>query len=121
MSEWAEQKDVISWFRETWPQHAKSIRVSMNGINLGGGVKAARMMNQIRAQGGVIGEADFVLLLPKGGYSALVIEHKAENDKKGPSDEQLDYIGYMNLIGNKALVTKGVQQFKDAILEYMNN
>jgi hypothetical protein len=120
-TEFEEQREVVAWFREKWPQHQKSLRLSLNGLNLGGGKKAAMIINQIKSQGAVLGEADLVILLPRMGYGALVIEHKAENDKKGPSDEQLDYIGYHNMIGNKALVTKGVQKFKDAILEYMNN
>jgi hypothetical protein len=120
-TEFEEQREVVAWFREKWPQHQKSLRLSLNGLNLGGGKKAAMIINQIKSQGAVLGEADLVILMPRMGYGALVIEHKAENDKKGPSDEQLDYIGYHNMIGNKALVTKGVQQFKDAILEYMNN
>ena len=120
-TEFEEQREVVAWFREKWPQHQKSLRLSLNGLNLGGGKKAAMIINQIKSQGAVLGEADLVILLPRMGYGALVIEHKAENDKKGPSDEQLDYIGYHNMIGNKALITKGVQKFKDAILEYMNN
>jgi hypothetical protein len=121
MTEFQEQKEVVAWFRDRYPKYAKCLRLSLNGLNLGGGKKAAMIINQIKSQGAVLGEADLVILMPRMGYGALVIEHKAENDKKGPSDEQLDYIGYHNMIGNKALVTKGVQQFKDAILEYMNN
>ena len=119
MTEFEEQREVVAWFRETYPKHAKSLRLSLNGLNLGGGKKAAMIINQIKSQGAVLGEADLVILLPRMGYGSLVIEHKAENDKKGPSDEQLDYIGYHNLIGNRAIVTKGVDQFKDAIREYM--
>ena len=120
-SEFEEQREVVAWFREKWPQHAKSLRLSLNGLNLGGGKKAAMIINQIKSQGAVLGEADLVILLPRNGYGALVIEHKAENDKKGPSEAQLDYLGYHNMIGNKALVTKGITQFREAIQEYMES
>lgn len=121
MSEWQEQREAIIWFRETYPAHVQSIRLSLNGINLGGGVRAARMVNQMRAQGLVLGESDLCFAIPKGGYGCLIIEHKSAEDKKGPTDGQLEYIDYHNACGNKALVTKGLDQLKDAIREYMEN
>ena len=121
LSEFEEQKQVVAWFKEKWPQHAKSLRLSLNGLNLGGGKKAAMMINQIKSQGAVIGEADLAILLPKGGHGCLIIEHKALHATVGATVNQLDYIGYHNLIGNRALVTKGVVDMKAAITEYMES
>ena len=119
MSEFSEQREVVAWFRKTWPEHAMSIRLSMNGINLGGGVKAARIIKQMKSQGMVVGESDLALLLPKGGYGCLLIEHKSEEDTNGASESQLDYAGYHNMIGNLAVFTKGVDDMKKVIQEYM--
>lgn len=119
MSEWSEQREAIIWFRETYPAHVQSIRLSLNGINLGGGVRAARMINQMKAQGLVLGESDLLIALPKGGYGCLIIEHKSGTETKGATDAQLDYVDYHNSCGNKALITRGIEQLKDAIREYM--
>lgn len=119
MNEWQEQRIGIKWFRETWPEHAQSIRLSLNGVNLGGSKKAAIMINQLKAQGMVIGESDLCLALPKGGYGCLMIEHKSLEDKNGAKDSQIDYAEYHNSVGNKAVFTKGVEELKEAIREYM--
>lgn len=120
MSEWHEQRELIGWFRSKWPEFEKSIRVSMNGLNLGGGVRAARMVNQMRAQGMIDGEADIVLALPKGGYGALVLEHKAQGGNHKVQNNQQEYLDYHNGIGNCAVATTGVEAAKAAILTYMD-
>jgi len=121
VNEWQEQREVIKWFREKWPEHEKSIRLSLNGINLGGGKRAAIMISQMKAQGMVLGESDLCIALPKGGFGCLMIEHKSAIDKKGPTDDQIDYAKYHNQIGNKAVFTKGILDLKDIILDYMGD
>ena len=73
----------------------------------------------MKSQGMVLGESDLCLAIPKGGYGCLMIEHKSGDDVKGPTEKQIDYAGYHNLIGNRAVFTKGVEELKDAIREYM--
>lgn len=119
MTEAQEQKEVVAWFRERWPQHQQALRLSLNGLNFGSGRKAAKMINYIKSQGAVKGEADLAILLPRKGYGCLVIEHKAKYDTRRPDQDQLDYIGYHNHIGNLAVVTKGVEDMKSVILDYM--
>ena len=119
MSETAEQKDIVKWFRETWPEHRRSIRVSLAGLNFGSGPRAARMVNHVRAQGVEEGEADIVIALPKGGFGSLVIEHKKDDARRGVTDEHFVYIRYHNRIGNCAVVTKGIEMAKLAIIQYM--
>jgi len=119
LSEWSEQRDAIIWFKERWPQHDKCIRLSLNGINLGGGKRAAMMINQMKAQGMVIGESDLCLAISRGYYGCLMIEHKSTEDKSAPKKEQLEYAEYHNSNGNLAVFTKGLEELKQAITEYM--
>ena len=119
MSEWSEQREAITWFKRNFPMHEKAIRISLNGINLGGGKKAAMVINQAKAQGLVIGEADIAILLPRGDYGCLLIEHKADGSGHKLSEAQKDYLEYHNKNGNCAVSTRGVDALQAAIITYM--
>ena len=119
MTEAEEQKDVVSWFRGKWPEHAKSLRCSARGQNQGSRKRAYMMKKHIDGQGGVQGEADLAILLPKGGYGCLLIEHKAADGDHKLSQEQIDYLEYHNGIGNLAVSTRGTEAMKAAITCYM--
>ena len=121
MSEADEQRAIISYFRKAYPMYASSLRVSMSGMNYGSGLRGARLANHVKSQGVVTGEADIAILLPRGGYGCLLIEHKSDEAMRGATDAQLDYIRYHNSIGNKALVTKGVAIAIATIDEYMQS
>ncbi len=118
-NEWHEQQAIITWYRELWPQHYRALRVSMNGLNLGGGRKAARMISQMRAQGMVDGEADIAIMLPTEAYGGLIIEHKALGSKHDMTEGQRDYLQYHRDIGNQAFMTRGVEEAKEVIASYM--
>ena len=113
-----EQAEVIKWFRATWPEHEKSLRSSMNGLPRHGrqGAILWRIMQRLGCQKG---EPDFALLLPKGGYGALVIEHKGEGQSHKLTPEQTHHLEYHESIGNCAVSTRGVESFKAAIIAYM--
>ena len=121
MSEWHEQREIIQWFKEIWPEHAYSIRVSMNGLNLGGGRKAAIMVNQMRAQGMIDGEADIAILLPRRDFGSLLLEHKAEDSPHRLSESQEKYLDYHNNVGNCAVSSRGIDAAKAAIITYMES
>lgn len=119
MAETAEHKAAIKWFRERYPEHRQSIRASLSGLNLGSGSKAARMMNHIKSLGMELGESDLLIALPKGGYGSLVLEHKGEGQSHKLSDKQADYLGYHNMIGNRAVSTRGLAELQREIEDYM--
>ena len=121
MSEWHEQRDIVKWYKETWPEHSQALRVSMNGINLGGGQRAAIMIKQMRAQGMVDGEADIAILIPKPPFGCLILEHKASDSAHKLTEEQGTYLEYHNSIGNCAAMTKGIDAAKAAITTYMES
>jgi hypothetical protein len=111
---------VVKWFRATYPEYAKSLRSSMNGLSRRG--KAGAMMwGMMKALGCTRGEPDFALLLPKGGYGALVIEHKGDNQAHKLSDDQREHLEYHESIGNCAVSTRGVEAFKAAITAYLED
>jgi len=119
MSESQEQRRIVSWFRETYPEYAHCLRISLAGLNFGSGQRAARMVNHIRAQGVHPGEADILIALPRGGKGSLVIEHKAAGSSYKATPEQDQYIDRHNQVGNTAIITRGVDAAKAAIIAYM--
>jgi len=119
VSEASEQKELVSWFRSDYPEYAHCLRVSLAGLNFGAGPKAARMVNHIHGQGIHPGEADIVIALKRGGFGSLVIEHKADGSKHEATPEQIQYIDRHNSIGNCAIITRGVDAAKAAIISYM--
>lgn len=118
MSEFQEHKEVIRWWRETYPQYEKCTRVSMNGINLPvNGQKAARIISQMISQGMVKGESDLFFAVPNLTYHGLFIEMKAEGGKATP--EQLEYIELMLSLQYEAVVLEGAKAAKEFIADYM--
>jgi len=119
MTESPEQKELVKWFREEYPQYAKSIRLSMSGINLGGRRKAAIMINFLRAMGMVDGESDLVFLIPANGFHGLVLELKATEGTHPLTPEQADYLDYMASLGYAAMCCKGLEAAKESIIQYL--
>ena len=120
MTESQEQKELIDWFKKQYPKYSKSIRLSMNGINLGGGKKAAIMINHLKSQGMVPGESDLFFAIPTKGYHGLFIEFKSTNGAHKLTDDQAEYIGYMTLLGYRAECCKGIEDAKQLISEHIN-
>lgn len=115
----AEQREIIKWFRDTYPDYRRCVRVSLAGLNFGSGRRGAIMTNSVRSQGVEEGEADILIAIPRGGYGSLVIEHKADDAMRGATGKQLEYIDFHNSVGNCAVVTKGIDMAKTAIRTYM--
>ena len=120
MSESTEQKEIVLWFIQEWPQYARCLRISLAGLNFGSGQRAARMVNHVRSQGIQVGESDIAILISRGEYGSMLIEHKKDDAMRGATGPQLEYCQFHNSIGNCAVVTKGVAMAKAAIIQYMN-
>jgi len=117
MSEFHEQKEVIRWFREKYPHYIKCTRLSLNGVNLPSGKKAAIMVNQFKSQGMVKGEADILFCVPNAESSGLFVEMKAKGGKA--TQDQEDYIALMRILGYQAYVIEGSDAAKTMIAAYM--
>lgn len=121
MSETEEHKAIVAWFRSQYPEYALCLRVSQSGGYRGAGRKGAIRTAQVAAMGGITGEADIAILLPRGEFGCLLIEHKAEGAKHTASPAQLEYIRHHNAVGNCAVVTRGIDMAKAAITHYMSH
>ena len=121
MTETEEVREFVQWFTENRPQHVRSLRVSMSGMNLGGGKKAAIMVKHMRSQGVQPGESDLLIALARGEYHTLVIEHKALDSKHPLSDEQRAYLRYHQDQGNMAVSTKGLAALQTVVQIYMED
>lgn len=119
MSEASEQRQIVQWFRETYPEYAHCLRVSLAGLNFGSGQRAARMVNHIRSQGIHPGEADILIAVKRGEFGSLVIEHKAQGSAHKASFEQIQYLERHVASGNCGMLTRGVDVAKAAIVAYM--
>jgi len=117
MSEYQEQREVIRWFREKYPAYIKCTRLSLSGVNLPAGKKAAIMINQFKSQGMVKGEADVLFCVPNANYSGLFVEMKAEGGRA--TQDQEDYIVVMRVLGYAACVIEGAEAAKKMIAAYM--
>ncbi|MFT5766761.1 MAG: hypothetical protein ACI9DH_000580 [Halioglobus sp.] len=120
MSEATEQKEIVAWFITEYPEYARCLRISLAGLNFGSGQRAARMVNHVRSQGIQAGESDIAILIKRGDFGSLLIEHKKDDAMRGATGQQLEYIQYHNSIGNCAVVTKGLGMAKAAIKTYMS-
>jgi len=119
MSEAAEQKTIVAYFRAQYPQYAMSLRVSQSGGFRGKGREGAIRSRNVQSMGGVTGEADIAILLPRGGYGSLLIEHKAADGRYSATPMQLSYLEYHRSQGNCAVLTKGIEEAIIAIDDYM--
>jgi len=119
MTESEEQTTSGAYFRLAYPNYAKSLRVSQSGSFRGNGKRGAIRTTLVKVMGGVTGESDIAVLIPRGNFGCLLMEHKSDENVTGPTKDQLDYIKYHNSIGNLAFVTKGVAMAIKTIDDYM--
>jgi hypothetical protein len=118
MSETAEQREFVKYFLATWPEHANSLRVSMTAVSKRGRAGAI-LWGVMKSLGVQKGEADIAILIPKGGFGSLIIEHKGEGQAHKLSEHQQNYLDYHQSIGNQAVSTRGLEALKAAVLAYM--
>jgi len=118
MSESAEQAEFVAWFRRRYPNHVYALRTSMAGVPRHGR-KGAVIWNFMKSQGINRGEPDIAILLPRGGYGSLVIEHKGEGMSRKLTDEQARALAYHEEAGNMAVQTRGLDELISVVEDYL--
>lgn len=118
MTEGQEQSEAVKWFRATYPEHAQALRVSGNVIPRTG-KRAAQSYARHKAMGGVKGESDLAILIPRGEFGCLLIEHKGADQPRKLTAEQLEYLEYHRSVGNCVASTRGLEALKAALATYM--
>jgi hypothetical protein len=84
-----------------------------------GGSRNAIEAKNLKAQGVKPGVPDVCLPVARGEHSALYIEMK-RREGGHLSEVQRDWIALLNRVGNKAVVCKGWEEARDAIIEYLS-
>ena len=84
-----------------------------------GGSRNAIEAKNLKAQGVKAGVPDVCLPVACGEYSALYIEMK-RREGGHLSEVQRDWLALLNRVGNKAVVCKGWEEARDAIIEYLS-
>lgn len=83
-----------------------------------GGKRNITTAVRLKREGVKRGVPDIFIPVPKGKYFGLFIEMKSKNGKL--TDEQKFWIEMLNELGYKAIVCKGFEEARDAVLEYGN-
>lgn len=119
MAEATEQARFVNWWKTQYPDYRLALRASMLGTNLGSGKQGAIMYNKLKSQGAIKGEPDIAILVKRGGYGCLVVEHKGLGMAHKLTEEQEQHLDFHKSIGNKAVQTRGLDDLKNTVREYM--
>lgn len=117
-TETKEQAEAVRWFRKTYPEHSAALRPSMNGLKRQSRVNGAKAWNFMKSQGADPDDVDIVILVPKGEYFGLVIEHKGADQGHTLTEGQQAQLDYFAGLGYCAISTRGTEALKAAIRTY---
>ena len=128
------QQQCVAWFRAQYPQYAMLLT---HPINEGSGHSATDRRRQgiHKAEGAVAGVPDLILFMPaeyryETGFGpsftvivkifhSLGIEFKTPKGKQ--SQQQKDFQKMYEAAGNKYIIVRSFEQFKDDITVYMKH
>lgn len=107
------QAACVRWFRYQFPKMAKLLIAVPNG-----GSRDAREAVNLKIQGVVAGVSDLLLLTPRKGFGCLCIEMKTETGKQ--SELQAEWQIEAEKSGNKYVLCRNFDQFRNEVLNYLN-
>lgn len=107
------QQMCIKWLRLQFPKLDMLCFAVPNG-----GFRNGREAAILKAEGVVAGVADILLLFPSGDYHGLAIEMKTANGRQQASQKRFQKA--VEGCGYKYVVCRSFEQFREAILEYLN-
>lgn len=108
------QRACVAWFRWQYPQIEPLFFAVPNG-----GKRSIKTAVTMRDEGVRAGVADLILLVPRHGYASLCIEMKTKNGRQ--SDAQKLFQVKAEKYGNKYVVCRSFDEFREIIQEYLNN
>ena len=110
-----EQRHVIEW--AAWHEGIYPVLKRLYSCP-NGGYRSKKTAAMMKLEGAKAGVPDLCLPAKSKGFSGLYIEMK--RIKGGQlSDEQRDWLSYLNAAGYKAIVCKGADEAIAAILDYL--
>ena len=105
------QTECIRWLRYAYP------KVLCYAIP-NGGYRTKSTARQMHAEGVVSGIPDLHIPIPRGGYASLYIEMK--NGKAGRlSEHQKEIIPRLQAFGNKVVVCRTFEEFRQEVESYL--
>lgn len=116
-SESQEQRALFEWAR--WMERRYPALALLYHVPNGGSRNAIEARN-LKLQGVKPGVPDICLPVPNKTYHALYIEMKRRKGGR-VSEDQRGWIAALNRVGCKAVVCKGFDEARRAILEYLTD
>ena len=114
MTESAEQKAVVQYFRAKWP------KMKIHSIPNGQNIPSHQGRKKAKGEGLLAGVSDLFIPVPKGGKHGLYIEMKAKGKTKcSVSPEQKAFIEYAHWQGYAAEWCAGADAAIKIINDYM--
>ncbi len=109
-SERQEQEAIVRWFRLKYPKEI------IYAIPNGGSRNPIEARN-LKLSGVLAGTPDLHICVGRGDYFGLFVEMKSEKGRL--SSVQANVINRLNSAGYLAIVCRGFESAKDAIMNYM--
>ena len=115
------QQSCLRWFRLQYPRLAEEgmlFHIANEGVRMGA------MGGRLQREGLVRGVADLCLAIPSNGFAALYIEMKRPktifHGATYQKPEQKEWQKNVEKYGNKYVVCRSVEEFKEIIKDYLN-
>lgn len=106
------QMMCVRWFSLQYPRMARLLHHSPNG-----GWRTRAEAALFKAMGTRAGFPDLILLVPRGGFHALMIEMKTRRGRQ--SEEQREYQRLVEVMGYRYEVCRSFDGFRDIIEDYL--
>lgn len=106
------QAACVRWFRAEYPRMVHQLFAVPNG-----GARSKVTAGKLKAEGVVPGVSDLILLHRNSRYGALLIEMKTARGRQ--SDRQREWQKAMEENGYRYMVCRSVEEFINAINEYL--
>ena len=109
------QAACVAWFRMKYRNLSPMLFAVPNG-----GYRSAAEARMMKAEGVTAGVSDLILLLSRGGYTALCIEMKttSRGSQLSPTQKLWQQAAAEN--GCKCAVCRDIYQFKETVENYLN-
>ena len=111
------QSECVIWFHNTYPQYRGLL---FHVPNENDRADSNPIQGAIRKSLGVVaGVSDLILLVPRGGHGALLVEMKDEKGAQRPS--QADWQKAVEAQGYRYEICRSLDRFKEIIKDYLGN
>lgn len=110
-----EQAWLVQWTKRHGPIESKRLLHIPNG-----GGRSKQQGALLKLTGVQPGVPDLFLPVPRNAYHGLWIELKSLNPRARVSDQQHDWLAYLQGQGYATALCRGFEQARDTIIEYLN-